>query len=133
MRRLILCSLVLASLAGCQRLSWSATNPDLGPKGVATYEFSAPAYEQRVTVSVKPDDAAVSAYLVKESDKDAVAKILDAISSEPPANLVLGSRASEGEPETYSFDATVPAKVPYVLFLRGGKKTTSVNVTVTGK
>ena len=133
MRRMTLCALALACSVGCQRLNWSATKPDLGPKEVTHYLFDAPTYEQHVTVSVKPVEAGVSAYLVKQSDVDEATKALDSITGEPAPGILLGSKASNGAAETYSFTATVPAKVPYALFLRGGKKTTAVTVSVAGK
>ncbi len=40
---------------------------------------------------------------------------------------------SRGNAETYSFEATAPAKVPYTLLLRADPKPCEVTVTVTGR
>lgn len=121
----------LALTAGCQRLNYKSS-PKLDPLTVHAIDFTAPAYEQRLTVSVAPVNAGVSAYLIKSADKEAVSQALDA-EKEPAASLLLGSRVSKGAAETYTFDATVPAKTPYSLLLKGGKKSTEVKVSVVGR
>jgi hypothetical protein len=125
---------VLAALllvGGCQKLNFEQTLT-LKPTEVKPYLFDAPAYEQKVTVTVTPTATGVSAYLCRESDHEKVALQLEA-EKEPQAALLLGSRVSKGAAETYSFDATVPAKTPYALLLKGGGKVTEVKVKLVGR
>jgi hypothetical protein len=122
---------LLALAAGCQRLNYSKTF-DLNPLAVQELEFDAPAYAQRLTVTVAPTSAGVSAYLMKAADREAVERALQA-DKQPAASLLLASRVSTGAPETYSFEATVPAKTPYTLLLKAGPKTTQVKATVVGR
>ncbi len=133
--RFSLLALLAALLAatGCQKLNYSKTVSV--PMAVVREGiiFSPPAYEQKVTVTIEPQSAAVSAYLIKSSNQEAVEKFLDT-NKEVPADLLLGSKVSKGDnPETYSFEATVPAKIEYVLLLKGGKKSTEVKVKVVGR
>jgi len=122
---------LLALAAGCQRLNFSKTY-DLGPLEVKELEFDAPAYAQRLTVTVTPTSSGVSAYLMKAADKDAVDRALQG-DKEPAASLLLASRVSKGAAETYSFEATVPAKTAYTLLIKPGPKPTQVKVTVVGR
>jgi hypothetical protein len=131
-RLLAVALLVGLFAAGCQKLSFEKTMEV--PMGIvaAGLEFSPPTYKQSVTVTIEPQSASVSAYLVKTEEKDAVEKALFS-DKEPPAAAVLGSRVSTGATETYSFDATVPAKQGYTLLLKGNKKkSTEVKVKVVG-
>jgi hypothetical protein len=125
----VLAALLLAG--GCQKLNFEQTI-SLKPIVVKEYSFDAPAYQQKVTVTVAPVTTGVSAYLCKESDKDAVERALQA-EKEPAASQLLGSRVSKGGPDTYSFDATIPAKTSYTLFLKGGPKETEVKLKVVGR
>ena len=60
--------------AGCQKLSYTKTLK-LGPGNVEDLAtFDPPVYDQRVTVTIEPTTAAVSAYLVKEADSLAAAR-----------------------------------------------------------
>jgi hypothetical protein len=127
----LLVGAVLAPAAGCQRLNYHKTF-SLGPLVVQELEFSAPAYAQKVTVTITPTSAGVSAYLVKASDMEAVGRSLQ-VDKEPAASLLLGSRVSKGQPETYSFEATVPAKTEYALLLKNSAKSTQVQVSVVGR
>jgi hypothetical protein len=135
MRNGVLRALAVAALlvptAGCQRLNYTKKFT-LGPMAVQKVDFSAPAYEQKLKVTVTPTGGPVSAYLTKADDAQAVERFLDG-GKEPPASLLLGSRVSQGSAETYSFDATVPAKVEYTLLLRAQAKGTDVSIAVVGR
>lgn len=128
---LTLLATLLFTAAGCQRLNYKSSFK-LEPLTVREVDFSAPAYEQRVTVTITPTNGAVSGYLIKSADKTAVGEALDR-EKDPAASLLLGSRVSKGGAETYSFDATVPAKTPYSLLLKADKKSTEVKVSVVGR
>jgi hypothetical protein len=127
---LMLVPLMLALLSGCQRLSYSKSIT-LRPTFVHEINFDPPTYAQKVTVTIAPVSAGVSAYLVKDDDKMAVERELNAEKT-PSAARILGSRESKGAAETYTFEATVPPKTAYTLFLRASNKT-DVKVTVTGR
>jgi hypothetical protein len=127
----LLVTVALTATTGCQRLNFSK-KLTLSPMVVHQLEFTRPAYNQRVTVKIAPTSTAVSAYLVKTDDASAVDRALHA-GKEPAASLLLGSRVSTGQAETYTFEATVPAKVDYTLMLKPGTKSTDVVVTVTGR
>jgi len=120
----------LLSAAGCQKLNVEKTVNV--PMGITQEAFSVdpPRSQQKVTVTIEPQSASVSAYVVKTEEKDAVDKALFN-DKEPPASAVLGSRISTGEPETYSFDATVPAKQGVHHPAQGQqKKSTDVKIKV---
>lgn len=127
----VVCCLVL--LAGCQRLNFESTYK-VGPGEVKPLEFDPPRYAQKLSVTVTPTAAPVSAYVVKKGDVDAVEKALYA-QKEPSASLLLGSRVSSGtEAETYSFDASVPPGTEYSLLLSNqSRKPTDVKVQVKGR
>jgi hypothetical protein len=122
---------VLVPMAGCQRLNY-AKKFTLGPMAVQQIDFTAPAYEQKVKVTITPTSGGVSGYLMKADDAMAVERSLQA-GKEPAASLLLGSRVSQGSAETYSFEATVPAKVAYALLLKVQAKGTEVSVAVVGR
>jgi len=90
-----------------------------------------PARQQKVSVTVEPGKAGVSAYLVKEADENTVT---DALVSDkaPPASLLLAHRVSKDRPEKYTIKATIPAKTGYSLILKTGTKTTSVKFAIIG-
>jgi hypothetical protein len=120
--------------SGCQKLNFEKTY-NVGQNLVSEQIiFSAPAYDQKVTVTIEPVSGPVSAYLMKSSDHKAVDDALNH-QKEPSPSLLLGSRVSpkNGPAEAYSFDATVPAKTEYVLLLKAGLKSTEVKVKVVGK
>lgn len=123
--------LLIALTAGCQRLNYKSTFT-LKPTEVETRYFDAPAYHQKVQVTIAPTATGVSAYLIKEDDEIAVRMKLQA-DKEPEASKLLGGRVSRGAPETYSFEATVPSKTKYCLYLKGGSQATDVTVTVVGR
>jgi hypothetical protein len=136
MRRIAGASLGLVMvvlLAGCQRLNYEKDHT-VKATGPTVLEFDAPRYEQKLTVTIRPSNAACSAYIGKQDDQSAIENALNA-GKEPAASMLFGSRSSKGKtPEEYSFDATVPAKVPYVLLLRTeGFKDNLVNVKVVGR
>lgn len=134
MRKGVLAALLVGvalAATGCQRLNYSKKFK-LGPVAVQPIHFGAPAYEQKVKVTIAASGAAVSAYLVKSDDAPKVELALNG-SKEPAASLLLGSRVSRGNPETYSFEATAPAKVPYTLLLRSDPRPCEVTVTVVGR
>jgi hypothetical protein len=130
--RLAIVSLVaLLSLVGCQKLNFEKTY-NMQPLEVRDLIFTAPAYQQKVTVTITTTTAGVSSYLCKEDDQTRVMLSLNA-DKQPPASLLLGSRVSEHGAESYQFEATVPAKTPYVLLLKAGKQATEVKVKVVGR
>jgi hypothetical protein len=124
---------VLAGLlmtAGCQRLNYDKSF-SLQPMSTQQIDFDPPSYSQKLSVSITPDKAGVSAYLIKTADKAAVLKVLDA-EKEPEASQLLASKVSKGAAETYTLDASVPAKTGYTLILKTVKPT-DVKVKVTGR
>src|SRR5437773_15843 len=127
-RLLVVLVLPLAFLAGvgCQRVRYENTYT-LNPHDSQELTLDAPAYSQRVTVTIVPTSGPVSAYLVKSADLLAVKAKLDA-EKEPDASLLLGSRVSKDRAEEYTFEATVPAKTEYTLIVKAGKATTDVKV-----
>ncbi|MFO0844134.1 MAG: hypothetical protein U0797_17320 [Gemmataceae bacterium] len=134
MRKGVLAAVLLGTAlaaTGCQRLNYSKKF-NLNPAAVQPIHFGAPAYEQKVKVTIAASGGAVSAYLVKSDDAPKVEVTLGG-EREPAASLLLGSRVSRGNAETYSFEATAPAKVPYTLLLRADPKPCEVTVTVTGR
>lgn len=122
---------IVLGMTGCQRLNYNTTFK-LGVLGTHDIHFSAPAYNQRVVVTVTPTDSAVSSYLVKSEDHPAVERALQA-DKEPQASRLLGSRVSKGNPETYSFEATIPAKTEYSLVFKGSGRPTEVKVQIVGR
>jgi hypothetical protein len=127
---LILVFAVLLTAGGCQRLNREDTYT-LKPFEPLKVTYSPPAYEQKVTLTIKPVSAAVSAYLIKATDLPAVEKSLDA-EKEPASNIVLAGKTTKGAAETYTIEGTVPAKVEYVLVLRSHKDT-EVTVKTVGR
>jgi hypothetical protein len=127
----VLLSLVLALASGCQRLNFSKTYT-LSPLVVQEITFDPPAYAQKVSVTITPTSAGVSAYLIKAADMQAVDRALQA-DKEPAASMLLASRVSKAAAETYTFEATIPAKTEYSLLLKGGTKSTDVKVSVVGR
>jgi hypothetical protein len=129
---LLLLAALLAAAAGCQKLTYEKTI-HLDPGEVYEIEFSAPSYQQKVTVTIDPKTSGVSAYLLKSSDKAAVKGVLNKVKGgEPPASALLASRVSSGGPEKYTFEATAPAKTEYMLLLKSSKST-DVTVKLVGR
>jgi hypothetical protein len=124
-------AVVLLGATGCQKLHFTKTLK-LGPGNVEDFHFDPPAYNQRVTVTIEPTGGGVSAYLVKEADWEAAARNLRK-NAEPDAGILLGSRVSRGPAETYTFEATVPAKTEYALLVKAGSQMADVKITVVGR
>src|SRR5262245_36043177 len=82
---------VLLLATGCQKLNFSTTVKDVGPREARQLKFDAPAYAQSVRATIDPEKCSVSAYLVKASDADEVEKILDS-NREPDSRLVLAGK-----------------------------------------
>lgn len=129
----VLAPAMLVGALGCQRLNFQK-QVDLTMGEVAAFNFTPPAYAQKVIVTVAPTDAGVSAYIAKTDDDTAMRSALDKVRAEPAASLLLASRVSKDAPETYTIEATIPAKTAYTLYLRGGlKKGTSVKLSLVGR
>jgi hypothetical protein len=126
-----LLAVCLGVAGGCQKLNYEKSHK-LEAHSLYDIEFSAPTYQQKVSVTIMPEASAVSAYLCKEADKDKVKNAIDT-GKPPPAELLLASKVSEGAVEPYSFEATVPRGTAYVLVLKGGKKATEVKVKLVGR
>src|SRR4051794_2587226 len=126
-------AVVLLTLTGCQKLNYSNT-PELKLGEVWSASFSAPTYAQEVRATIEPESCSVSAYLVKESDAEAVQSALDA-NKEPDPKLVLAGKTFKRNDSRQDFvlEATIPAKTPYRLFINGGKQPTKVKTKVAGK
>jgi len=112
--------------AGCQRLNEERTM-SLLPGESKHLIFSAPAYEQKLTVQVSSPGAPVSAWLVRESDSEAAQDQLQKNKS-PDAPL-----AGKEKAEDITLDTTIPAKTGYILFIRAEQKRAEVKVKVTGR
>ncbi len=121
----------LTSQSGCQRLNVNESYT-LNPMEIKELTITAPAYEQRVRVTVTPSGGGVLAFLVKESDSGAANRYINA-NKEPPPSLILGKGGSLESADAYSFDATVPAKTDYSLILQVGSKRTDVKVSIVGR
>jgi hypothetical protein len=122
---------VLLLAGGCQKVTLDK-EITLKPEEMPKFLFDAPAYQQKVTVTITPKDAGVSAYLFKDSNTDAVEKALNA-DKEPAADLLLASQVGKKDPEPYTIEATVPAKTAYTLLVRAAAKTTGVKIKLVGK
>jgi hypothetical protein len=118
-------------VAGCQKLADERT-VKVAPMDIYKISFSAPSYKQKVTATVAPEGAAVSAYLVKDSDVEAVEKALNA-EKEPEGAPLLSGKVSKGDPETYTLEAEAPAGTAYTLILKGGAKQAEVKLKVVGR
>jgi hypothetical protein len=121
----------LSVAGGCQKLNFEKSY-QLEPHGLQEVIFSAPAYQQKVSVTITPASSAVSAYLCKEGDVNQVKSALDA-DKQPPEALLIASRASKGAAEPYSLEATIPAKTGYALVLKGSGQATEVKVKLVGR
>lgn len=124
---------LLTSVLGCQRVTYNKSF-NLSPGEVLQGpSFSPPTYAQRVSITITPSGAPVSAYVCKTSDDEAVRKALDAVNKEPDAALLIASRVSNQSAETYTLEASIPAKTGYTLWLRNGTKSNEVKVNLVGK
>ena len=127
------CLAALLCLAGCGgKLKFDATADDIPAFGTKAWEIDGPSGQQRVTVAVKPSKGSLTAYLVKDTDKEAAYKELDKAKPALASEILLGSGGNDSSDE-FSFEATVPAKTAYVLILRAGKKQAGATVSIVGK
>jgi hypothetical protein len=135
MRRLASLSVVLVGLCtagGCQRINTEQSWKELGPGDHRILDFTAPAYNQKLKVTISTSAQPVSAWVIKESEKEKVETALTLGKPLPPA-AVLGSKEST-QKEDFVLDASVPAKIPYSLVVKNaGKGKTDVKVKVTGR
>jgi hypothetical protein len=117
---------VLSSLSGCQRLNDERTvSVPLGT--IQAIGYSAPRYEQKLTIQVNSPGAPVTVYLVREEDSNTAQNQLDG--SKPPTAPLAGKE----KVEEATLEATVPAKTGFVLLIRADKKKAEVKVKVTGR
>ena len=113
-------------LTGCQRLNDERTvSVSLGDP--YSIEYSAPRYEQKVTIQVSSPGAPVSAYLVAEPDRQAAQLLLN--QKKTPEKSLAGKEKAE----EFTLEATVPAKTAFVLLIRADKKEAQVRVKATGR
>ena len=126
-------AVVLLTLTGCQKLNYSNT-PEIKMGESWSASFTAPSYAQEVRATIEPESCSVSAYLVKESDAEAVGSALD-MNKQPDPKLVLAGKTFKRNDSVQSFilEATIPAKTPYRLFINGGRQSTKVKIKVAGK
>jgi hypothetical protein len=124
--------MALLVTTGCQRLNYTTTVQQLSPRQPHDINFSSPAYNQKVTITIEPTEAGVSAYLVNNDHVEKVNAMLKQ-GKEPEVSLVLGSHLSVGSAQKYSFEVSVPAKTPYTLLLKATGRATDVKVTVVGR
>jgi hypothetical protein len=105
---------------------------EIEPLEARSLVLSAPPRQQKVTVTVTPTGGPVSAYLCKEDDHARVEQALLA-GKTPPPSVVLAGRRSKDKAESYSFEATVPARTPYAVVLATGKRSAVVKVKLVGR
>ena len=102
--------LLLLALAGCQPLNKEGTIAVSAGKGMFL-EIEAPRGEQKVQVTVTAP-VEVSAYLFVSKNKEAVENAT--LGKTVKADLLLNSKTNEKE---IDFEATVPAKEPFTLYV----------------
>jgi hypothetical protein len=127
-------ALVLAALplaGGCQRLNFEK-DEDLKVVQAKRFTFDAPRYDQKVMVTVTPSDGPVCAYLIKTEDYEKLELALNRYPTPVPQSLVLEKKEPK-EKDSYSFEATVPARTEYALVLYAPKKGTKVSVKLVGR
>jgi hypothetical protein len=118
----VLAGLTLLALPSCQPVNIEKTL-SVSAGDSKFLDIDAPRAEQKVKVTVSAP-APVSAYLVLEKNKKAVENAL--LGKKLPLELLLGS---EEDKEKIDFDATVPAKEPYSLYVTT-KSTKSIEAKV---
>jgi hypothetical protein len=120
------CTALLLSLVGCQRLNDERTvNLPLG--SLSAIEYSAPRYEQKVTVTASSPGAPVTVYLVRKEESEAAQRLVDG--GKAPTTPLAGKE----EAEEITLEATVPPKTAYVVILRADKKNAEVKLKVIGR
>jgi hypothetical protein len=118
---------LLLGASGCQTLNKESTFELDARNSPMKIEVSAPSTDQKVTVTVTAS-LPVSAFLCTKENAEQVENETFLVAG-PKKDLLLGSKQKEKE---FSFDATVPAKKPFVLMVTADK-TTKVTVKIVGK
>jgi hypothetical protein len=130
---LLVLALVPVGMAGCQKLNVEGETevPMATPHPIS---ISAPAYKQKMKITIEPESASVSAYLVKKEDAEAADRAM-APGKAPPDKLVLAGKTfkPKGPPEPFTLEATVSAGTECVLIIHGGSKTTKVKYRIVGR
>jgi hypothetical protein len=136
MRRLaILSALVvgLCALGGCQRINVAQTWTQLGPGEHRWLDFSAPAYNQKLRITVTPTAEPVSVWVIKALPSEDQLDSAMTLKSKPPEASILGSKEPQ-QKEEYNLDVTVPAKTAYWVVVRNsGRKDTDVTIKIAGR
>jgi hypothetical protein len=113
--------------AGCQPLN-DKRDVKLNPHEARSVLFSAPRYDQKVTVEAHSPGNPVSVYLVKSSEQEKTELMLT--NGQTPKDAL----ASQTKAESVSFTATVPAGTEFAVVLYNhGKGETTVKLKVTGR
>jgi hypothetical protein len=121
----------LTLLTGCQRINTEAAWT-LGPGDHNFLDFSAPAYNQKIRVTVTTSAEPVSVWVIKGMTEEELNTKMT-LKNAPPEKAVFGARESKTK-EDLTLDATVPAKTAYMVVVRNnGRKTTEVKVKVVGR
>jgi hypothetical protein len=125
-------ALALTALTGCQKLNYEKTH-SLPATSYLPVEFDPPRYSQKLTVTVKPTAAPVSAYVCAKENVEKIDRLTTLANKEPGADLVFGGARGKGNDEEITFEATVPAKTEFVLLLVNHGKKNEVSVKVVGR
>ncbi len=126
-RRWLLLTLVVLSLAGCnRRLSFERTL-SMGPGDVSSFVVDAPRGEQKVVVTFTCDNSPVDVYLALEPDLEAASKAIRDFKA-PTAILAKQMKAKEG-----SLEATIPAKKAFGLIVASPIRDSTVQIKIAGK
>lgn len=123
-------ALALLTLLGCQRLNYEQTYSL--DEGVAyqTAKFDAPRGDQRLTVTATSTKEPVNVFIVLAEDEN---EGIRAVSRRTNPKKVLGGQENAKE---ISFDATIPAKKEFILFVctaKGARRITDVKISVKGR
>jgi hypothetical protein len=105
---------------------------ELGPLAVQELDFDAPDKAQKLTVTITPNVAVLSAYLLKTADSEAVERAVQR-DKEPAAALLLASGKSKGAGKAFTFEAKVLARTAYTLLIKNGNEAAKVKVKVVGR
>jgi hypothetical protein len=117
----------LLLLSGCQPLKENR-EVDLAGHEAKPILFSAPRYDQKLTVEAHSPGKPVSVYLVKDADTEKTVNAL--LNGKTPA----GALASQEKAEDVSFTGTVPAGTDFALVVfNPGKDLAKVKLKVTGR
>jgi hypothetical protein len=117
----------LLAAAGCQPLN-DKRDVKLDRGEARSVLFSAPRYDQKVTVEAHSPGNPVSVYLVKDSEREKTELLLT--NRQTPKDAL----ASKANAEEISLTATVPAGTEFAVVLcNQGKGETTVKLKVTGR